>query len=375
MHSESTIKLLSDAHTANINSALTAEEYEIKRNKTDLDRFFPMRTLRFVELPKELYNEPYSFHDNGLKPVMIAMDPTSLRPRFSFAIDNYGTAICYVGKLLISESLQGVVTRGSLPEKISSNFSVLSVYDAYGLDVAYAFLKYLYYQKYDNNSWLVVYLQGSLFMLQDDAPESQHTSEDVLYLSSQIMLELIQIDTEKKNPPESLAKTQPFPDIPKEFSQNMTENVRTVKCTTFPKITEVISYDQPMTYLDNNVFSLSHRNKGTYYSWTLKRKQDKFILSKEVITKIVKQFTYDQVVASSIHTYVRVYNEKGCNGKQSTGVMLRNIARSTNISEICAWIVQLSYDTEAKTPRIFTGLNELQDELRRLVSTAVQQLI
>lgn len=153
--------------------------------------FFPSAFDPEVPLPEGLENEPYAYEDTEFRAEL-----SHTRERFEFRIDEGGSAFCRVGK----EELQGPrIERGRrpLPKKRTSNVSVVSVYDVYGLQATYAYLKYLYEVKYDPHfpSWLTTYLRGSLMVLRPGPFLYSEYEGSALLLSSLVLMEIAALDS------------------------------------------------------------------------------------------------------------------------------------------------------------------------------------
>ena len=130
-----------------------------------------------VALPAELLNEPYSYDDNGDRP-----EKKIFRSDFIFITYPCGAASCSIGQDEVDTPGPEYVI-GSRPKKRSSYFSIVNIYDTYGLDITLSYLDWL---QSDRNKpgtvWLATYLRGSLAVL-DPVSLKIETSVDVSHLS------------------------------------------------------------------------------------------------------------------------------------------------------------------------------------------------
>ena len=124
--------------------------------------------LQTNELLRELSNESFSFvfHDNGYRPEI-----TVARPAFYSEInDYYVQALVQDGEMWFHVSSlddNQLDDDEELPEKCTSEVSILNVYDTYGLDISLVFLRYLRLHKIWRRhwQWLHVYLEACTFVL------------------------------------------------------------------------------------------------------------------------------------------------------------------------------------------------------------------
>lgn len=378
---------------------LSVLEEEVESNKKNLPDFFPMKSLDYqVFLPPELANEPFSFRDNGLRPEIIVS-----RSIFHFEIEVDGV-FCSVGNTIVV-SRDNVLHRGlntgllsKEPNKKISNFSVLNVYDTYGLDIAYIFLKHIYYHKYDARQpgKLLVYLVGSLFALRPwkgtGTKYNEDSPIDILYLSSQIMLELMLLENKQPRttsplregvgrqlPPELLVKIIGSQRISKALTSDILFN----KCLQVPSIDELpVTTNRSATFLrrdkHKNTYILTYLHENEALTWELEDRSSKFILSFFIEDQSQKR-PDDELVARSIDDYVTAFDLRGCDGIKSARIMLEDMSNrlltvtEDNLQEVCAWIVQLCYDTDDGQTTTFQDFKELGNELQRLIASAIGQ--
>ncbi|CAH6419534.1 Hypothetical protein POVR2_LOCUS38 [uncultured virus] len=178
--------------------------------------------LQEVDLPLELYNEPYSWYDNEYRAEIV-----TLRDEFRYEIRG-STATCSIRDGMIEGEEQDYTT----PSKATSNVSVLTVYDTYGLQVTYAFLKNLYSRKYQQDApdWLMIYLEGSMMAIDPAYEESGYQGPySILYLCLLIYSELELIDRETFRPLDSL---EPSSMLPTDIVARITGSERISKAVT-----------------------------------------------------------------------------------------------------------------------------------------------
>ena len=162
--------------------------------------------MQASSLPEELLNEPYTYRDSGLRP-----EYKIQRPFFLFSAFEGGGASCIVGSSRISVS-EGQSYSLAIPlEKCVSRFSVVSVYDTYGLRITYEFLKHLYFQKRYRSSWLVTYLRGSLAILDLGTLDSTHENADVMHWCSLLLSRLSELDSKQPRPIEQVTSSSVLP--------------------------------------------------------------------------------------------------------------------------------------------------------------------
>ena len=114
--------------------------------------------------------------------------------------------------------------------------------------------------------------------------------------------------------------------------------------------------------------------------WSLKANGDVFTLSYLTGDEVESSDHTISPMAYSIDLYHGIYNTRDCIGPLVVIAMLRDmlsefrVVTDTNIARICAWVVQLSHDSEAGQARVMTGRHELQFELDRLIHVCIANL-
>lgn len=370
---------------------------EKQRNKQGLPDFIPPLFGELASLPPELANEPYSFFDDGLRPEIVKK-----REKFLFEIipseddPTHPTVRCSIG----SKTIARFGYADSLPDKMSSNFSVASAYDTYGLKGAYTFLKHLYYNKYDDDTplWLSIYLQGSLIALRPDFKPSKDEDSEyyIIYLCSQIMLELVALDMKEPRmlgeltapedeeemplPPDILARIIGGERVSKSLALKARVQVEATKCADVPSeddLWQVGGEDGEGRTIrrttDNAYFNLTRSGE-----WLLTRSGDIFTLVLEARTR-ARQLPpqYAKISEYPLRDYETVFEKRRCDVNQAMTNTLTSVLQrlatitEDNLQEACAWIVQLSADTDAGQEGKFVGLDEIGDEVHRLLQVAI----
>lgn len=119
-------------------------------------------------LPEELLSEPYkltipysSLHSCDLAEIIVP------RPRFLFEITTEYVSVTVGSHIVRLLYHPDPIDPSSLPSKRTSNISLLTVYDTYGIVRAREFLHYLYYGMKDGRGvWLDTYLSGCAYALE-----------------------------------------------------------------------------------------------------------------------------------------------------------------------------------------------------------------
>ena len=110
------------------------------------------------------------------------------------------------------------------PTKNKSKVSVISVYDVYGLEVTYAFLKHLHTKEGDK-TWIATYLSASLLIL-DERTESawpyMRMEDKILHLTTTLLYYLKAMDDMQPRVSESTSETALV--LPVELIARITNN-------------------------------------------------------------------------------------------------------------------------------------------------------
>lgn len=310
----------------------------------------------------ELLNEPYcyAFEDNGERPEF-----TVGRPRFSLEIDE-DTIFIRVGSLVIGVYDHYMPSYLALPEKSGTNFSVLNVFDTYGLDVTYAFLNYIYTKKFYSNHqmWLVAYLAGSYFYITGThLPGSmEEEGSSAYYFITSLLLQLVvreqkkfKLEYELKEsgvlPPEIVGRIVGSERISKEVGRE----VRSTRCTSIPTIEEVsgqsahdgVRWVSEEAYL----YIITNPEEGVYLDYQFRRvSEDQYELTVESIGSDELEYPEGELVSESLYSYYATFVKRGCNGKTGVDLVLSDLKKrlsvltEDNVGEIGTWLLQLLAD-------------------------------
>lgn len=358
---------------------------ERKDNLQGLPQFLDA-TRALVELPFELDNEPYSYYDTELRSEIVKP-----RSRFLFEVSNDSYSSKVGHKFLSARSSPAVV-----PEKHETNVSLLTVYDTYGLEVAYAFLHRIYYHKFLKTAprWLVGYLEACLIQLQPSyIPDhgnifSGSASERVyayqaLYLSSEILRELEQLENNKFIVPETIyRRSSPTSQVQlpvdilsrivpsTRLSKQIRSDVKQQRCLEVPRTEELVD-NNPVLLLDNNLFTSYSTGLDKYVYLSIE--QDDYRLFSTIEDEEPYAATVQDKV-NSVASYRSAYKSRDCNVNQAVTLMLQGVrdrlqfVTDQNTDEICAWIVNLTADLDINQNEVVLREADLVPELQRLIA-------
>lgn len=347
-----------------------------------------------VALPAELLNEPYSYADNGDRP-----ERKIFRSTFIFVAYPCGAASCSIGQDEV-DTPSPEYTVGPHPKKDSSCFSVVDVYDTYGLDITLAYLDWLQSDRNKPNTvWLATYLRGSLAVLDLDSLKTE-MSTDVAHLSGRMESALVSHDREQPRCLESISNP---PELPLEIlariinstriSKALATAVRSVRGSIPPLLCELESSDcYPATVCEQGAYRCTWMKRDlerdpvdepepdVACEWRLKADGDTYTLSYLTGDEVVSVERTTHPIVYSIDLYHGIYNARDCIGPLVVIAILRDmlsefsVVTDANIARVCAWIVQLSHDSESGQACVMTGRHELGLELCRLIRVCIANL-
>lgn len=217
---------------------------DIAKKIEKLPEFFPSY-LDDVPLPNELRNEPFALVDTKLRPEIRLS-----RRRFVFEIEGDSRPVCTVGSSVIRGTPPLLASEVPVNMKRRSNVSVLSVYETYGLEIAYSYLHFLYTVKYLRYApqWLTIYLLGSLLEIEGRTIITASDPGDkykTLYLCSTIMRALEHRDSMQpklRSPLRSVPEGTLPPDVLSRIldstrvSKTIAKDVRGERCNAVPHV-------------------------------------------------------------------------------------------------------------------------------------------
>lgn len=367
-----------------------AEQDALRRNTKNLVDFPAFSFVKLVPVPIELWNEPYAFIDTGDRPEIVVS-----RPVFKYSIRE---RILTAGVGGMARYRNTNLSADQIPEKSNSNISVITVYDTYGLDIAYSYLRHLFLYKYDKQhpEWLALYLLGSLSVLTPKAIEGEVAVRpvDILYLCTRLIAELVSLENKQ---PKMLGTLQPSSQLTTDIigkitgseriSKSVTAGARAVRCTEVPtweELDAVTMEDGGPNALSNGnqfvlVYEVDTEDAVGESAWILSRAGDDFTLSFKDGTETPGHLDLDgyDLAQYPLETYEAVFQSRNCNARASVHGMLVDLKRrlvvvtEANVAEVSAWIVQLSYDTDEGEEGAFYGLVGLGRLFQRLVDAAI----
>lgn len=376
--------LLRSVNLAGTSKRELADFDALRRNVRDLPAFITLSYAKHVDLPVELKNEPYAFYDTGER-----MEIVVQRPKFSFSIHDH-VLTCGTGR----EVRLAQMTSLKMPAKNSSNISVITVYDTYGLDVAYTYLDYLYHYKYNalEKKWLGLYLLTSIAILHPDAlmEAIDETPRGMLCLCARLMGELINLDCKK---PKMQGELQSGMMLPSELlgrilaservSKAVARSARQIRCGEQPSFDELdaADVDSPATWRvgtgRDSEWVLDFENDGDVSEWVLIRKGEVFTIEFREQSREARDINAAVLAQYSLDAYTEVFRSRNCDPRGSVREMLSNLKRrlavvtEANVDEVCAWVVQLGYDSETIGDGVYEGMRALGDLFQDLADAAI----
>jgi hypothetical protein len=322
-----------------------------------------------MQLPPELLNEPFAYDDNKYRVEIIVS-----RPRFVFKIEEQKVVVLIGGKYIAS-CPSAFEIGGCQPSKCSSNVSVLTVCDTYGIRIALEFLKHLLSISSSHPEWVNTYLIGCMATLSLPL----YVSGSALSKCSLICYELEKRDERASQ--ELVASSSVSQAFPPELVALITNSLRISKevsalvimrrSSTIPTLEEVRDWSMmPGTYLKSDTYLVVRqyeRSAMRMYSIT-KRDDGYYSLDTRIDGRILSMFRYETEVATSLYNYYSYWISRGCNPKKSILLMLERLKKqSLTTEEVCAWIVQLSCDSLSSTKIEYATEDELRAHLLVLI--------
>lgn len=362
--------------------------------------FFPSAFGPEVPLPQGLENEPYAFQDTGFRAEL-----PHTRERFEFRIDEGGSAFCRVGK----EELQGPrIERGRrpLPEKRTSNVSVVSVYDVYGLQATYTYLKYLYEVKYDAHfpSWLTTYLRGSLMVLRPGPFLYSEYEGSALLLSSLVLMEIAALDSREPKMLGELGQMKQG-ELPSEIVSKIVGSRRVSQaltqrqgsgCDSTPTMQELaavsVDGDWDIVYrLPDGTYTKAYQDNdpendvdGEPGIWEFslepaKVRSDSWVETVTLNPDELRDLTDAVPVQYSLFHYERVFAARGCDVQDTMIRFLRGLerrmrtARIEEVNELLEWLITLlGYNPDQpRSTYVLKDFNALKGRLLDLIRRTI----
>ncbi|CAH6419554.1 Hypothetical protein POVR2_LOCUS59 [uncultured virus] len=374
----------------------TVRDTVLDENYANLDPL-PNIGTKTVTLPLELLNEPYAylFEDNDYRPELVVV-----RPRFLFEIVKslQQVRVSIGGRVVTHEYFVYEETEVTL-SKVSSKCSILNVYDTYGLDLTYAFINYIYHNKFyqAHSSLLIAYVEGSyvhIFGHHSGMVSRDDRSRIALHIRL-ILVELLSRENNKSKldyelqggmatlPLDLLGRILPSERI----SKQLRTEVRSNACVTIPSLEVVQGWSNGYTNTHiargNNVhgFTTNIPNERNSYPLELAINEDetytiRWLTDRQAIIMLRE----GPLAAVSLQAYADYFISRGCNKDRSLAIVLSDVKRRLsyitvdNLLEACAWLLQLAYDTSNVREGEYTN-SELEIELARLIAAAERQYV
>lgn len=331
-----------------------------------------------VALPSEL-SMPFSLDSDHVPEIIVP------RQVFQFYISS-NRSYCLVGYTLYSAEQ---AKKGRNSEEGKSFFSVVSVHDTYGLKIAGSYLEHLKRMS-KTLSEIELYLECSLTVLGLTIVSPRlGTGDRVSTLCARLLLELKRIEEQQPKMVGQLERVNV--ELPLEIlakiirSNRVSKVIRAQHTSTSNSILLSPSYYQMMKY--------EH-----IYCWTSVDAYDNYILvtphaldcqalaldRQRMIATWCRKWPGDMswtVVQHSLICYESYLESRGQDTRAFILAKLLDLEKrlfpitSDNISEVCTWIVQLTYDCGQKMKERSDSLNieEMERELKRLITITIQR--
>lgn len=318
----------------------------------------------------ELLNEPYSYEpdSNDQRPEF-----TVSRPLYLFSIGK-DLMEAKIGSEFIEEGSSDIGVYERLPVKASTNFSVLNVYDTYGLAVTYAFLDHIYHTKFyeAHTNWLTTYLRTSFQHIITPAPSTwlPHTKDPksaAYYAITSILLQLVLREQKMFKPDFQLQRMALPPEIvgritrSERVSKAVGKTARQVLCSSLPRPEDVSGMSSYRGTHRRNVQFLSMESivsvdDDKFVVYTIERGLgDGYFIMREEFDDQPELYGHGEgvLVAESLHSYYATFSRRRCDGAAGVELLLSDLERrlgvvtDQNVTETAGWIVQLLADLDS----------------------------
>ena len=261
-------------------------------------------------LPIELLSEPYTTRTScNLAEIIIP------RARFLFEITTNYVSVT-IGSCIVSLLYHpDPIEPSSLPCKCTSNVSLLTVYDTYGIVIAREFLHYLYYvMKHGTGSWLDSYLYGCARVL-----DTKSTYSDLRRALDAL---------------------------------DIANNMPTVTITYMPLPVEIVAKIVNSYRISNHLSSYVRSQREQYIP----------ILSQ------VDGWSTSNVAALSLSACKAFYISRGCNGNNGLRSILDHLSTSQlDIETVCSWVVGLQSELQLNSSSLQLSEDKMRELLARLI--------
>lgn len=324
-------------------------------------------------LPLELLNEPIAAVDNHYRP-----ERKISRHRFAFCAPHNAKYSCRVCNSSF-ESLLSDSTEESL-QKWTSEYSILNVYDTYGMDITLLFIQHVRTLSLQHSQKVAYYLRGSLHALQKVTGCGLSVG---LVLQSDLCDSILeQLTLLDRAQPKAIEPITSAPDLPIEVLVLMINSVRVSKQLA-REVQRHHAHQIPSLALFEGWkggarFSVigKMRTRISYCKegWVLSY-QDSGIHQLYPTTgsgESPQSLSGCRTLAYPIAHYEVELISRHCNPKLGIPILLRRLREPRSIEWVCALIVQLSSDLGVERARKqMLGDDGLKGELDRLLTLAL----
>jgi hypothetical protein len=254
-------------------------------------------------------------------------------------------------------------------EKCTNYFSIVNIYDTYGLEITRLFLHHLLANKRQKEAnWLACYLLGSLIVLNREAQDMDRSEYDVENLSSILWSELVALDSQQPVASEPLLLAPPLPIelIAKivnsaRISKSLSSIVLSIRAETEPNEEELVDSTYPSTMCVRGRYLCTWIEQGSHmrdHSWSIVtplsehecNQIEEWSLAVDHGVYRLQHLIGDEVkddecdgytIVHSLNLYECIYNNRGCNGPSVVISMLQKMSRQfecvteDNVSQVC----------------------------------------
>jgi RNA recognition motif-containing protein len=367
--------------------------------------------IELVTVPEDLQNEPYALEDTGYRP-----DIRIRNKSFNFEVDiESEIARIKLGSNTKNFPVSVTYDTKYYPSKLKTNVSIFDIYENYGLNIAYSYMKNIYYNPISRKfpEWLLYYIGGSLLVIDPSYEATLSEIKDternafILYLCSLLLIKLVYIDNNIPKLPVPLSKVTdniPIDIISKiinsdRVSKNLGRVAQHNKCIDMP-----MTYDElDSTYWDyfelvgvnltyysknENIYSCLYELNGDHFKFALeiKNQYGPFYLTdtnNEESDTDTDTDTHDEdnegiVQQYPLFIYNKAYLKRGCTEKTTKTAILsmldelsKMIVNENNYKDISAWLVQLTVDTDSMETMTLKNYTELESAFHKVVRIAI----
>lgn len=323
-------------------------------------------------LPPELSNEPIAARDNHCRP-----ERTISRVRFEFCARPGLDYRCCVGHVTyVRDWTQAEKT---ILQKWQSDYSVLNVYDAYGLDITLLFMSHLRTLRASFPRMIDCYLNGSLHALRD---VTCSTSSVVVDMHAAVLEELRVLDSRQLKASEPVTRS---PELPIEIlaviinsmrvSKLLAKEVQRHRCHQIPSLDLFEGWRQGACFFSilGRSAAVSPGEEAWFLSYDASGESRLSPMSGSEAPPAYPPNS--RMLAYSISHYEVELMSRQCDPRVGIPIMLQRLREPRPIDRTCALIVQLSSDLNVKREtKQLLGDDGLEAELERLITLALSRV-